>query len=248
MKGVILRINPNAAIVDITHGIEPQDLIQTAYTIRYAYRFFPDESVHLIVVDPGVGSDRDILAVRGGSHCFIAPNNGVLTLLLEETAVEEIVRVENSNYFLQPVSRTFHGRDIFAPAGAHLSRGIPMADLGPAFEPDRIVRLQIPAPRVDPQGRITGTVIAVDRFGNLVTNIDRGVIRKHLPGAQPQELTFQLGSRTVKGLASSYSSGSRDMPVVVTGSMGYLEIALYRGSAQKALGLEPGDPVAVSVT
>jgi S-adenosylmethionine hydrolase len=247
MKGVILNINPGAAIVDITHGIEPQDTTQAAFTIRHAYRFFPEGSVHLIVVDPGVGSDRDILAIRQGTHRFVAPNNGVLTLILKETKVEDVIRVQNSEYFIKPVSHTFHGRDIFAPVGAYLSAGVPIQKLGAPFETEKIIRLTLPAPQTGPRGEITGTVIAVDRFGNLITNIDWNVIEKFHPDAHSGDLTFQFGGFTVEGMATSYSSGRKDLPVVIVGSMGYFEIAVYNDNAQKRLNLGKGDPVTVSL-
>lgn len=129
MKGVILSVNPSTVIIDITHHIEPQNLIRAAYIISSFYKYFPQGSVHIVVVDPGVGSDRAIIAVNVMKHIFLAPNNGVLTLLLDEDEIESIVRVENTRFFLKPVSQTFQGRDIFAPVGAYISKGIDIQTL-----------------------------------------------------------------------------------------------------------------------
>ncbi len=130
MKGVILSINPQATIIDITHGIAPQDVRQAAYLIPHACRYFPQQTVHIVVVDPGVGSSRAIIALRAQGHTFLAPDNGVLSLLLADRKVDTACRVENANYFLNPVSNTFHGRDIFAPVGAHLSLGLSFEQIG----------------------------------------------------------------------------------------------------------------------
>ena len=130
MKGVILSINPSAEVVDVCHYINPQDLIEAAYLIKSSYRYFPKGTIHIIVVDPGVGGNRLIVAVKLSGHIFLAPDNGVLTLLLDEGEVDTIVRVENTHYFLNSISQTFHGRDIFAPVGSHLSRGVFIENLG----------------------------------------------------------------------------------------------------------------------
>lgn len=133
MKGAILSVNSSAKIIDITHQIDPQDLIGAAYRIESVYKYFPVGTIHAIVVDPGVGSERSIIAVKMFDHIFLAPDNGVLTLLLNEGKTSAIVRIENSKYFLKSISRTFHGRDIFASVSAHLSKGLPIEWLGPTL-------------------------------------------------------------------------------------------------------------------
>jgi len=148
MKGVILSINPQAVIIDITHQIDPQDLIQAAYIIKSSYRYFPEGTVHLLVVDPGVGSDRAIVALEMMGHIFLAPDNGVLTLLMDEGETDSIVSVENTRYFLESVSRTFHGRDIFAPVGAHLCRGLDIKNLGSPLDQQNLVHLKILKPYI----------------------------------------------------------------------------------------------------
>ncbi|MEA3434835.1 MAG: SAM-dependent chlorinase/fluorinase, partial [Thermodesulfobacteriota bacterium] len=144
MKGVILSLNPSAVIVDITHHIDPQDLLQAAYTIYSSYRYFPQKTVHVVIVDPTVGSNRKIIAFKIDDHIFLAPDNGVLTLLINERKINSIGRIDNTNYFLDPVSRTFHGRDIFAPVSAHLSMGVPIKKLGTTVAQNKLICLSIP--------------------------------------------------------------------------------------------------------
>lgn len=172
MKGVILSINPSAAIVDITHRIAPQNIAQAAFSLHASYRYFPDRSVHLVVVDPGVGTRRDLLVLKVRKHLFVAPDNGVLTLLLSETGIMTMVRVTNSEFFLKPVSRTFHGRDIIAPVGAHLSKGIDLRKIGEEINPTDAVRLDELQARTLENGGIIGKIVAIDHFGNLISNIE----------------------------------------------------------------------------
>ena len=177
MKGVILSIAPTAAIVDISHDIpppSPQDggvrgVREAAYTLYAAYTYFPRGAIHVVVVDPGVGSERRAIALRTPQATFVAPDNGVLSYVVAGEKVEEIVSLTNPRYHLSPVSRTFHGRDIFAPAAAHLARGIPLAELGEPLT--EIVTFPLPMPQPRPDGIIAGQVIHIDRFGNLITNI-----------------------------------------------------------------------------
>jgi len=178
MKGVILSKDPSAAIIDITHEIAPQDFAGAAYIIYSAFRYFPIGSIHVIVVDPGVGSDRSIIAVSMGGHYFLAPDNGVLDLILATGKVDFITTVENDTYFLKPVSRTFHGRDIFAPVAGYLSKGVAIDRLGVEIKKDHALRLDLPIPYLSQTGALVGEIIRIDRFGNLITNIDYLFIQK----------------------------------------------------------------------
>ena len=171
MKGVILSINPTVTIVDITHAIDSQDIRQAAYAVHSAYRYFPAGSVHLIVVDPGVGTGRYLLALEMKKQFFVAPDNGVLTLLFGEDGITRLVRLSNADYFWETVSRTFHGRDIIAPVGAHISQGTDLYQLGDAISPAEAVRLKDIEPQRADTGEITGTIVSVDHFGNLISNI-----------------------------------------------------------------------------
>ena len=158
MKGVILSICPSVSIVDITHQIDPQDIAQAAYLIPAVYRFFPEGTVHLIVVDPGVGGQRDILAIAHAGHVFIAPDNGVLTLLMNREKSDTIVRIHNADYFLKPVSTTFHGRDIFAAVGAHIVNGTGLEDLGTKIDIEGIVHLKDLNCRLSESGELVGKI------------------------------------------------------------------------------------------
>lgn len=244
MKGVILSINPAAVIVDISHRVEPQGILQAAFLAKSTYRFFPENTIHVIVVDPGVGSDRAILAYEREKHIFIAPDNGVLTLLLDETGDGKAVLINNSDYFLKPVCQTFHGRDIVAPVAAYLSRGTAMAEFGPALDLKEIIRLPIPEARFT-AGTIVGSVISIDHFGNLITNIDLKLLTQY--GISEKKAMIVIGDVTLKGVMPHYVSAKTGHPLVVTGSRGYLEIAVNKGSAQAKFNVAIGDTVRIGL-
>jgi S-adenosylmethionine hydrolase len=244
MKGVILSVNPKATIVDITHGIDPQDVIQAAYRIESAWKYFSPGTVHVVVIDPGVGSSRDIIALKHSGHIFIAPDNGVLTRLIETGGSDEAVWVENTGYFLDSVSRTFHGRDIFAPVSAHLTLGVEMSALGPPVDLDRLVHLSIPKPRRRKPGEIVGIVVNVDHFGNLMTNIDSDLIPSNYPEST-EALEIQIGKNKIAGIATHYGSVEQGHPLAIIGSRGYLEIAVNRGNAAHRFNSNVGDTVYV---
>jgi len=245
MKGVILSVNPSANIVDITHRIDPHDLISTAYLIRSYYNFFPKGTVHVIIVDPGVGSDRAILAVKMYGHVFLAPDNGVLTLLLKACSIMSAVYVENKEYCLKSISRTFHGRDIFAPVGAHLSRGAVLTDLGSTVDKAQMTLLEISGPSISEKGELEGSVISIDRFGNLITNIDSEILEKFCqsdPGKKPGVIVRKY---KVLGLFDSYTSVKPGDSLGIIGSRDLLEIAVNKGSAEHLFSAANGDVVKV---
>jgi len=243
MKGVILSINPAAVIVDISHGIEPQGILQAAFLIKTTYRYFPQKTIHVIVVDPGVGSDRAILAYEKEKHIFLAPDNGVLTPLLDETGDDKVFYIENSDYFLSPVSQTFHGRDIFAPVAAYLSKGTTIAELGPALDPTTVKRIPVPKACISEAGTIVGSVISIDRFGNLITNIDLTMLTQY--GVFEKKAVISVGGMILKGILHRYDNVPIGCPLVFTGSRGYLEIAVNKGSAQAVLNVAVGDAVRI---
>ena len=247
MKGVILSINPSATIVDITHGIDSQDIVQAAYAIHSAFRYFPAGSVHLIVVDPGVGTGRSLLALEMGSQYFVAPDNGVLTLLFDEETISSIVKLTNRHYFLETVSRTFHGRDIIAPVGAHLTRGVELHRMGDEISPSDAIRLGNMLPSVSDTGEIAGVIVAIDHFGNLITNIDyQALAADILPGLNPRT-RIRIGSHTIDGIGDTYENGAPNTPLALIGSRGYLEIAVNKGSAARVLNAGKGDAVQVKI-
>jgi hypothetical protein len=237
MKGVILGIAPRARIVDITHDVQPFEILEGAFVIEQAYRYFPKKTIHVIVVDPGVGSTRrPILAEMAGQY-FIAPDNGILSLIYGREAKKRVRHITNEKYFLHPVSRTFHGRDVFAPVAAHLASGVSPANFGKTI--DNFTKLDTYKPARTGKRSWTGMVFKVDRFGNLITNL-------HIDEfADVTTRRFELiaGLRTISRLASTFSECSPGELFVVVGSSGYLEVAVNEGSAAKMLGCASGSPV-----
>ncbi len=243
MKGVILSINPSAAIVDITHQIDRQDIVQAAFTIFSSYEYFPDETVHLIVVDPGVGSERSLLALEMKNQFFIAPDNGVLTLLFSEGKITSLIRITNSKYFLTSVSRTFHGRDIIAPVGAHLSAGIDVRGLGTEIDLRDAVHLDHLDARISESGELVGKIVVTDDFGNLITNIDFKKLSEIYQAGQEKKIQIKIGSHVINGLSETYDSVRPKTPLALIGSRGYLEIAVNKGNAALFLNAVKGDNV-----
>jgi S-adenosylmethionine hydrolase len=247
MKGVILSINPSATIVDITHQIDRQDIVQAAFAIHSAYRYFPAGSVHLLVVDPGVGTGRALLAMEMKKQYFIAPDNGALTLLFDENMAACLVRLTNSNFFLDTVSQTFHGRDIIAPVGAHISRGVDLHQLGAEITPDNAVQLENIYPRISDAGEIVGTVVAVDHFGNLISNIDYQLLKQVVQTNPQNKIRIRIGSHTIHGIYQTYGNVGRDTALGLIGSRGYLEVAVNKGHAARILEAGKGDAVRVTI-
>ena len=247
LKGVILTINPTATLVDLTHHIAPQDVRQAAYILKSAYGYFPERTIHLVVVDPGVGSRRCIIAAGYSGHFFIAPDNGLLPTLWDPEAPEELVSIENSALFLHPVSNTFQGRDIMAPAAANLSLGLTLNELGPPLSPRGVVVAALPQPRLNSRGELEGEVVAVDGFGNLITNIQA----HHLAGLAGGEMTRRLfidtGTAYIQGLTECYSQAAAGTVLAVMGSRSCLEIAVNRGRADQYLKIGKGAPVRVAL-
>jgi hypothetical protein len=237
MKGVILRINPAVRIVDISHDVASQDVFGAYFTLANSFAYFPDGTVFAAVVDPGVGTERAVIAVETDRHLFLAPDNGLLGFLEKEGKIGRIVRVTNRRYFLEPVSSTFHGRDIFAPVAAHLSLGIDLGELGPPVE--RLVRLEAPAPKVTREGVIVGEIISIDRFGNLVTNISGA----RLP--ESDALEVRIGKKSIRGLSATYGAGRKGALLAIVGSTGNVEISVNQGSAKKKTGARVGDIIRV---
>lgn len=246
VKGVILSVNPSAVIVDISHNIAPQDVTGAADLLGTAYAYFPPGTVHLAVVDPGVGSNRAVIAVETKRHRFLAPDNGILTGVLSGGDVIRAVSVENSRYFLSPISQTFHGRDIFAPVAAHLSMGLELGALGPVVDHDTLVRLRFPQSVRTDQNEISGVIMAIDRFGNLITNIRERDIGLFLAHTEGPDVIIQVGGQIISGLSDSYASVPIGKPLAVMGSSGRLEISVNGGSAHRFFNAGFGETVLVS--
>ena len=222
MKGVIKSINPEAPIIDITHDIEPQNVAQASFVLKRTYHYFPSGTIFVCVVDPGVGTNRKAIAVKTRNYYFVAPDNGLLADTLSEKEVKEINEINNPRYLLESVSNTFHGRDIFAPAGAHISHGIPLKELG-----DRLFHYQgLDFPRVF-IGRylVRGNVIYRDHFGNLITNINTELLKdKDIYAVR--FLHYEL-----RKINKSYQESHRGELLAIIGSFDTLEIAVNQGSA-----------------
>lgn len=232
VKGVILSINPQATIVDISHQVAPQAILQAADLLQAAYGWFPQGTVHLAVVDPGVGSERAIIAARYKGYTFLGPDNGLLAALWQADPPRDIVRVENSRYFLHPVSTTFHGRDIFAPVAAHLSLGIDPASLGAAVAASDLVTLPVAKAVWNRDlDQVEGKVTGVDRFGNLLTNIDASLIDAFESRHRGLRLVVQIEGERIQGIASTYAQCAKGALTALIGSRNRLEIAVNGGSA-----------------
>jgi S-adenosylmethionine hydrolase len=241
LKGVILKINPDATIVDITHHVAPYDLLDGALAIGAAYAYFPPRTIHVVVVDPGVGTERRPVLVTGENQYFIAPDNGVLSLVYEREQNVVVRHANAEHYYLQPLSKTFHGRDIFAPVAAWLSKGAQTASMGEEITDFK--RFAMPRPKVA-DGVSKGVVLRVDSFGNLVTNFRS----EDLPGAALQNgaVKFQVGSHAAIRLVDTFAQGGDGEPVAYVGSSGYIEIAVNKSSAARTLALGRGTPVSLA--
>jgi hypothetical protein len=248
MKGVMLTICPSVSVVDISHQIEPQDVRQAAYLIPDYFPFFPEGTVHIVVIDPGVGSQRSILAVYFHKHFFIAPDNGVLSLLLSNQKSATIICVNNSDYFLEPQSDTFHGRDIFAALGSHVACGTKLEALGARIKLQDIVQLNDLRCQVSESGELVGNIVSIDRFGNLITNIDSISLNAFCQSQAFNRLRIRIGAQTICGMSKTYADAAPEAPLALIGSRGYLEIALNCGNAQKQLKACKGDRVRVTLS
>ena len=242
MKGVALGICPDATIVDITHDVPPHDVLAGALELAASYKYFPAGTIFVVVIDPGVGSARRGLAVDTGDYRFVAPDNGVLTAVLREAPAKKIVELTERRYARPTVSRTFEGRDRFAPAAAWLAKGIQLSALGRPVQ--QIQLLDIPVAEVGAD-EIRGVVLRVDRFGNLVTNIDRKIVERFAP---PGALVIEAGAHRVDRLVATYAELPAHGVGALFGSTDHLELAAPSASAAEQLSLGRGAPVVVRRT
>jgi S-adenosylmethionine hydrolase len=235
MKGVILGICPEAQIVDISHQISPFEISEGAYLIAQAYPCFPPKTVHVVVVDPGVGSARRPILLEAAGQCFVAPDNGVLSMIYA-AGKHKVRLISNEKYFRHPVSRTFHGRDIFSPVAAHLASGVTPARMGKII--DNALRPAFQKPQRTGKRTWTGRILKIDRFGNIITNFHTG----DFPDLEKQNFAMNLGPRQVDVLVRNYAESSPGEVFLIVGSSGYLEVSVNQGSAAKAIGCEAGAP------
>ena len=263
MKGVILGINPKAHIIDITHSIKPQNIAQGAFILSITYRYFPKGTIHMAIVDPGVGTERQAIILKTPLAFFIAPDNGILSYIINELSPEgfvgdetrlppggtkskkslEAVAITNPRFWRDPVSPTFHGRDIFAPVAAGLSLGISLYEFGERITSLHVFR--IPRPSLDPQGNLIGHILYVDHFGNMITDIkNTDLLSAAQSSVKPESpVIVEVAGHRIQGIKRYYAEGEGVMAVL--GSSGYLEISLREGSACDFLGTDVGDEVKV---
>jgi hypothetical protein len=248
MKGTMLSIAPDARLVDVTHRISPQDLMETAFVLRSAQPYFPSGTVHLVVVDPGVGTERRAVALRHEDHWYVGPDNGIFPLVLDTETPEAAVELDNPDVWRTPSpSTTFHGRDIFSPAAAHLAAGRSLDALGSSVE--ALEPLQWAPPTVDDR-MIQGRVVYVDHFGNCITNVRRSTLADALdldevpasPKALPDVTAF-AGSTILDALHTTYGDVPEEDPVLLFGSTGFLEVSVNGGNAAERLDIRKGDAV-----
>jgi S-adenosylmethionine hydrolase len=241
MKGVILNINPAARIVDLNHHVTPFDVLDGALSVANAYRFFPARTIHVVIVDPGVGTNRRPLLVSGEKQYFIAPDNGVLSMIFERESCT-VRHITSEHYFLNPISPTFHGRDIFAPTAAWLSKAFQTEAFGE--EITDCVRFTMPKTKTAGQ-TIKGVVLRVDTFGNLMTNLTLEDVP--LEVVESGSIKLSVGGKEIRKFAPTFALGTPGEPIAVFGSAGYLEIAVNRGSAARTLGANRGAEVTLDL-
>ena len=239
MKGVILGLCPNAVLVDLCHEVRPQAILQAAYLLSTSHAFFPAHTVHLAVVDPGVGSPRRAIALQTESAFFVAPDNGILSPILSTQTIRKAVELSNPSFHLPKGSSTFHGRDIFAPVAAHLACGVSVEQMGQELSPASLVHMPLPEPHPLSDSLWMGEVIHIDRFGNLITSF-----KAPLPG---KVHSIQVGTLRVSPLDRTFSDVGPREPVIYLGSSGHLEIAFRDDSAADRIGVDLGAPVRLEV-
>ena len=242
MKGVILGIVPDAQIIDICHSVQPFDILDAALTIAQAYSYYPERTIHMVIVDPGVGSARRPIIANTGVYSFIAPDNGVLSLVYGREERLSVRHITAEHYFLQPLSHTFHDRDVFAPSAGYRAKGVECEKFGE--EITDFVRFNAPKPKATDAGTLRGVILKVDRFGNLVTNITPTDV-PWMFQPQPPAFKIVIGKQEVTSLKMNYAEGTPGEIFAILGSMGYLEIAANRAAAVQITGAGKGSEVNV---
>lgn len=243
VKGVILDIVPEAAIVDISHAVQAFDVLDGALTISQAYAYFPTGTVHMVVVDPGVGTTRrPIIASSDGYH-FVAPDNGVLSMVYAREERIHVRHITSDHYFRQPISSTFHARDVFAPVAGYLAKMVDSHKFGDEVED--YVRFAAPKPKPSGDNRIRGVVLKVDRFGNLITNITPEDLPALFAGKAGFKIT--VGSKEISEIRTAYAEGAPGEVFGILGSMGYLEIVANRAAAAQLTGAGKGSEVSIAL-
>jgi S-adenosylmethionine hydrolase len=244
IKGVILKLNPQATIIDISNSVNSFDILDGAITIGQVYAYYPSDTIHMVIVDPGVGTARRPLLVTTEKHRFVAPDNGVLSLVYEREERLSVRHITAEHYFLQPISNTFHARDIFAPCAGWLSKGVEAAKFGDEIAD--FARFAAPKPKPSTTAILKGVVLKADKFGNLITNFTARDIPKMFEAAAPQ-FKIIVGGKEVTIRRDAYAQGMHNEVFAIIGSMGYLEIAANRGSAKALCAADRGTEVGIMI-
>ena len=252
MKGVILKINPKVKIIDISHNISSFSIIEASYVIKTTYKYFPENTVFIIVIDPGVGSSREILAIKTKTnYFFVGPDNGIFLNAIPTDDISECVIVNNDKYFNKPVSKTFHGRDIMAPVGAYILNGIPLNNFGPSFDPLDFAKYPIEYKVIPEKRLIRCTIVYVDNFGNGITNI--AIEKNYIKGTslslkENMVIALEFKYQKYNGkFISHFASASLNSLVFLKGSTNYLEISINQGNASKDIGFKSGDIITIKL-
>ena len=241
MKGVILSINPNARLVDISHQIKAGSILQAAGVIRETFLYFPRGTIHMAVVDPGVGGSRRLMGLEAGDHLFVGPDNGIFWPLIQKFKNAKAIHLTENRYFLSKVKKTFHGREIFSPVAAHLSLGVALEEMGtPMANP---IKLELPAPS-EKGGILYGQIVRVDNFGNLITNIPANTLDQFLKKSSP---LIQVGNLSVRKLSQVYTDAVEGEPLALINSSDWLEVAVNLGRASEYAGMDPGEAIGTPV-
>ncbi len=238
MKGTILTINPNVEIIDVTHSISPGNIKQGAFVLMTTINYFPENTIFLIVVDPGVGSNRDALCAKVGRYYFVAPDNGILTYVIQNQKNYRIFNFTNEKYQLENPSRTFHGRDIFAPLAAYIAMGVELSEFGEEKKDTRIVKIPSLKCYFDSFGNLIGEVVHIDRFGNIITSLSARSLGINMHNILKQDLKwkFEIGHTTVKNISMTYSDVGVGDFLAYIGSSNFLEIGIRNGNAADKIG------------
>jgi len=240
MKGTILSIAPDVRLIDISHEITPHDVMEAAFVLSQAVPYFPVDTIHLVVVDPGVGTRRRPVALRHGNHWFVGPDNGLFSLLLNDELPAELVLLDRPAFWRVPApSETFHGRDVFAPVAAHLAAGHALNAIGTPLEALRSLHWALP---IDDDQGIRGWIVHIDHFGNCITNIPRPVFER-LRDERP--LKCYVGNAILEGIHTTYGTVEKGEPLLLFGSSNFLEIAVHAGNASDLLDIRKGTPINV---
>lgn len=240
LKAMLISIAPEARLIDISHQIPPQDIMAGAWVVRNTAMLYPPDSVHLVVVDPGVGTARKPVALRINDQFFVGPDNGIFSLIADSHSYQA-VELTNTEYWLPSQSRTFHDRDIFAPVAAHLSRGVPLNDLGKPSEQLETYRWAVP---ISDKDGIQGWIVHIDHFGNLISNIPGKMIRE---AAAVADLKIYVGNTILEKIVDTFGDVEEGEPAAYIGSSGVLEVAINKGSARQMLGVEKGAQISIVV-